>query len=33
MAPALRRPVRNIVPNLVLSARGDEVSLTEEGKY
>ena len=28
MAPALRRPVRNIVPNLVLSARGDEVSLS-----
>ncbi|UCD57458.1 MAG: amidohydrolase [Candidatus Hydrogenedentota bacterium] len=28
MAPVLRRPVRNIVPNLVLSARGDEVSLS-----
>ena len=26
MTPALRKPVRNIVPNLVLSARGDEVS-------
>jgi 5-methylthioadenosine/S-adenosylhomocysteine deaminase len=28
MSPALRGPVRNIVPNLVLSARGDEVSLS-----
>jgi 5-methylthioadenosine/S-adenosylhomocysteine deaminase len=28
MSPALRKPVRNIVPNLVLSARGDEVSLS-----
>jgi len=28
MTPVLRDPVRNIVPNLVLSARGDEVSMS-----
>jgi 5-methylthioadenosine/S-adenosylhomocysteine deaminase len=28
MMPVLRSPVRNIVPNLVLSARGDEVCLS-----
>ncbi len=28
MMPVLRKPVRNIVPNLVLSARGDEVVLS-----
>jgi 5-methylthioadenosine/S-adenosylhomocysteine deaminase len=28
MMPALREPVRNIVPNLVLSARGDEVAMS-----
>jgi 5-methylthioadenosine/S-adenosylhomocysteine deaminase len=28
MIPVLRQPVRNIVPNLVLSARGDEVSVS-----
>ena len=28
MMPVLRDPVRNIVPNLVLSARGDEVVLS-----
>lgn len=28
MTPVLRHPVRNIVPNLVLSARGDEVVLS-----
>ncbi|MHC4744645.1 MAG: amidohydrolase family protein, partial [Planctomycetota bacterium] len=28
MTPVLRHPVRNIVPNLVLSARGDEVALS-----
>lgn len=28
MMPVLREPVRNIVPNLVLSARGDEVVLS-----
>jgi 5-methylthioadenosine/S-adenosylhomocysteine deaminase len=28
MTPVLRQPVRNIVPNLVLSARGDEVVLS-----
>ncbi len=28
LVPVMRRPVRNIVPNLVLSARGDEVCLS-----
>ena len=28
MMPVLRKPVRNIVPNLVLSARGDEVVMS-----
>jgi 5-methylthioadenosine/S-adenosylhomocysteine deaminase len=28
MMPVLRSPVRNIVPNLVLSARGDEVAMS-----
>jgi 5-methylthioadenosine/S-adenosylhomocysteine deaminase len=28
MMPVLRNPVRNIVPNLVLSARGDEVAMS-----
>jgi 5-methylthioadenosine/S-adenosylhomocysteine deaminase len=28
MTPVLREPVRNIVPNLVLSARGDEVTMS-----
>jgi 5-methylthioadenosine/S-adenosylhomocysteine deaminase len=28
MVPVLRDPVRNIVPNLVLSARGDEVAMS-----
>jgi 5-methylthioadenosine/S-adenosylhomocysteine deaminase len=28
MMPVLRDPVRNIVPNLVLSARGDEVAMS-----
>ena len=28
MMPVLREPVRNIVPNLVLSARGDEVAMS-----
>jgi 5-methylthioadenosine/S-adenosylhomocysteine deaminase len=28
MVPVLRRPVRNIVPNLVLSATGEEVSMS-----
>jgi 5-methylthioadenosine/S-adenosylhomocysteine deaminase len=28
MLPALREPVRNITPNLVLSARGDEVAMS-----
>jgi 5-methylthioadenosine/S-adenosylhomocysteine deaminase len=28
MTPVLRSPVRNIVPNLVLSARGDEVEMS-----
>jgi len=28
MIPVLRSPVRNIVPNLVLSARGDEVTMS-----
>jgi 5-methylthioadenosine/S-adenosylhomocysteine deaminase len=28
MRPVLRSPVRNIVPNLVLSARGDEVAMS-----
>jgi 5-methylthioadenosine/S-adenosylhomocysteine deaminase len=28
MMPVLRDPVRNMVPNLVLSARGDEVAMS-----